>query len=799
VSVDSYSATPGEAEKYTSPFAGLSHMNGHADPGAEAPAEEHGDALFEAIYYTESPFGAESDSEADVERETQAVRDFLETLHDEEFEDALEQLLNEGAARVLADAQEWSAAPTDAGTREALDEWIAPLMSEWEHSIDSLGGGLENTDLTRLSEQELDELLDSLEPAPTLGSEVFDNFLGKLLRKAKSFIKEKVRQAGNFIKNPVKGVIDLAKSGLQTIKSGIQTIGKHLIGPILNRLKGIGLALLKGVVKKLAAPLTRLLPSYVRPAVKILMTKLGLDETSESPDTETDEIVGSASVLAEAFDTELVSLLYSPESGMELGDETGEFDESEYVEPELDEAAGLDDARARLATALSEHTGTEPPTAEIEQFLPVVLAIRPLLKLGLKLTGARGKLINLIATPLANLIKGMVGPEAARLIAKAGVDVGFTALGLETSPQQEQTLSGEALASTVEATAMEVLDEISDEALDDPLQVSASVQRAFSRAAAAYLPDRLLRADLPERESAGVDGYWILMPRSMRPRYRFRKYSQVFAVPITRQQARAVRWSDGGTMETYLLDRGVDRWPVQAEIDLYETLPGTIPGHFTRDEALPASEHPADNEFQPLTEEAAGLLLREPGLGRAPLSLHRFPRAQRPLPGQRYFRIRVGQLPARKSARPRRLLVLDWDPAGRRLRIAIRLSERRARALLASIQRSAPSGQRDLPAVLSELRAIYLPHLTRKISRRLLSSSLVNDPTTANRVAAAITASTSTAISKYLVQRGAQLGAAVADPASGVTITVTFTSVSGNPAAALRPPNVSAKPGWHHV
>ncbi|MDD1477724.1 hypothetical protein [Arthrobacter sp. H16F315] len=109
MSVDSYSASSGEAGSYTSPFAGLSHFTDQAAPGAEAPLEEHGDALFEAIYYTDSPFGAEADSEVDVERETAEARDFLETLHDEEFEDALEQLLNEGASRVLADAQEWSA------------------------------------------------------------------------------------------------------------------------------------------------------------------------------------------------------------------------------------------------------------------------------------------------------------------------------------------------------------------------------------------------------------------------------------------------------------------------------------------------------------------------------------------------------------------------------------------------------------------------------------------------------------------------------------------------------------------
>ena len=586
MSVDSYSASAGEAESPSSPFSGLSELRENGSSPGES-VDEQPDTPFE-LYFAQSPFGHESDTEADQDRQTEAARDFLETLHDEEFEDALDQLLNEGAARVLADAQEWQVSAGDAGTREALEEWIAPLISEWEHAVDGMGAGLENTDLGALGEQELDELLDSLEPAPALGSEIFDNFFGKLLRKAKSFIKEKVRQAGNFIKNPVKGIIDVAKSGLQTIKSGIQTIGKHLIGPILNKLKGIGMALLKGVVAKLAGPLTRLLPAAVRPAVKILMSKLGLETAEETG--ELDGPVGSAAALAEAFDSELVSLLYAPEAGEEPAgeyDEYDEFDETAGYEAELDAAETLDDARARLATALSEHTGPEAPTAEIEQFLPVVLAIRPLLKLGLKLTGARGKLINLIANPLANLIKGMVGPEAARLIARAGVDVGFTALGLEAAAE-DRTIPGEALASTIEATAMEVLDELPEEALEDPLQVTAAVQRSFSRAAAAYLPDGLLRADLPERESAVPGGFWILMPRKARPRYRFRKYTQVFAVPITRQQARAVQWSDGGTLETYLLDRGVQRWPVQSEIDLYEALPGTIPGHFTRDDALPA-------------------------------------------------------------------------------------------------------------------------------------------------------------------------------------------------------------------
>ena len=141
----------------------------------------------------------------------------------------------------------------------------------------------------------------------------------------------------------------------------------------------------------------------------------------------------------------------------------------------------------------------------------------------------------------------------------------------------------------------------------------------------------------------------------------------------------------------------------------------------------------------------------------------------------------------------------SWDPTSRRLRIGLRLSERRARSLLASIQRSAPSGQRNLPAVLTELQTIYLDRLADKVAARVLRSSLVTDPATARQVGMAVSAATTTALSKYLLQRGAQLGAAVADPAAGVTITATFTGLSGDAGRPVPAPSVAAQPGWHHV
>jgi hypothetical protein len=800
VLTDSYLESTGNAETVTSPFAGMSLLETTSQETEQDPRYSD-ESPFEAAYATESPFAENTSDEADHMADEAA--DFLESVHDEDFDEALEQLLNEGAAHVLADAQKWTAAPSAAEARESAEQWIAPLVSEWERAIDALQAGLEGADLHEFTQNEFDEFLDSMEITPALQSEVFENFLGGLISKARRFISQKVHQAVKFVKNPVKGIVEAAKSGLQTIKSGVKFIGNQLLGPLLARLKGIGLALLKGVIAKLVTPLTRLLPAPVRPLVPILMKKLGVSEATENEDTEaTGDHLGTAALMAHEFDHQLLDLYLSDQT-----DETSEqLDEAIYdEEPHRDSLAELEDARELLAQQLSAYTGSEPPVAEIEQFVPVVLAIRPLLKLGLKITGAREKLINLIATPLAKLIKDMIGPaatetiaraigqEPSRMLARAAVNVGFTALGLEAPAHTDQELPGQALASAVESTVLRVADELDESAAADPLQVSAAVQRAFAEAAAAYLPDRVLRSDLPERETADEGGVWIMMPRSVGRRYRFSKYSRVFVVPISRQMARAVRWSDGGTMEGYLLDHGVREWPVQAEVDLYETLPGTVPGHFTRDETLPGAEKPTADEFQPLTAETAGLLLGHPALGRGRRPVVRAG-AYRPIPGQRFYRIRVAHLPTRRHRRPRRLVSVHWNPLAKRLRVSIRLSERRARSLQERMQRSAPAGQRDLPAVMTALDRIYSSQLKFRIARRLVNSSVVADPSAAAKLAVALAAAVRNAISAFLVQRGAVLAAAIADPADGVTIRITFNGLGANP-QQVPTPTVTAVPG----
>jgi hypothetical protein len=357
-------------------------------------------------------------------------------------------------------------------------------------------------------------------------------------------------------------------------------------------------------------------------------------------------------------------------------------------------------------------------------------------------------------------------------------------LGFEVPAGGERTLAGEALASTVEGTVLRLL-ELPAETFADELQLDAAVQQAFAEAAAAAMPDRLLRADLPERETAGEDGVWVLMPRAARPAYRYRRYARVFVVPMSRQLARAVPWSDGGTLESYLLDGGAERWPVQGEVELYEALPGTQLGHLTAD----------PGEVQALTPEVAGLLLGEPGLGRRvpPTLPGRF--GVRPAPGLRFYRIRPAGWHGRRLRRPwRRLLVaLDLTSARPSLQVTLRLSERQGQQLLARLD--APA--RDLPGVLTELRRHYADTLPAVLVGRLLRRSLVPDAPRARAVADKVTAGVTAALSAFLTERAAQLVAAVRDPANGVTIIVTFPGVTrAGLEAALPTAQVTVEPGW---
>jgi len=712
------------ATELISPFAGLS---------SALPID--GTAVERVPAELESPFGMGLVAD---ERADGGAAEFLDQLLDEDFTDALEALVDEAAAQHLVESGSWSARPSTTEAKLSLEQWIEPLATAAEGSVDRLAERLAEVDPVAVGARGLDELLGSVEPE-RLGVEGFDNFLGGFLNK---------------VKNAVGGLV----------RKGLDVAGKLMpVGLLLDKLK----ALVRPLLNRVLGAALNILPESVRPVARTLAAKLGIAEAEQ---LDTDPVTR----LAEDLDLEIAGLLAGATAEPELEDEGASG------------VAELDAARERLASQLTELPAGTPPVAELEQFIPAVMAARPLIKLGVSLIG-RDRIVRFLADRIAGLIKGMVGPEAAGTIARPLVDVGLRTLGFEVPAAEQgpaaQTLAGEALASTVEGTVLRLL-ELPGEAFADELQIDAALQQAFAGSAAAAMPDRLLRADLPERETAQEGAVWVLMPRSARPAYRYRRYAQVFAVPVTRRLARVIPWSDGGTLESYLLDAGAERWPVQTEVELYEAIPGTHLGH------LGASP----GEVQPLTPEVAGLLVGEPGLGRATPAGSS---GAGPAPGARFYRIRQAGLRDHRVRRPRRRVLVHFDltSATPSLRVALRLSERKAQQLLARLDAT----PRDLPGALTALKRHYTDVLPSILAHRLLRRSLVPEAGAARAIADRVGAAVTAALSAFLTENVAQLTTAVRDPADGVTITVTFPGVTrASLDAALPAGRVTVQPGWRH-
>lgn len=284
-----------------SPFAGLSAaMPSDETAGDHAPTE------------LESPFGTGTAAELGERPDGQAG-EFLDLLADEDFADAVEALVDEAATQHLVESGSWTARPSTAESKLALEQWIEPLAAASERTVDRPADRLAGTDPLSMSARQLDELLDSVEPEH-LGIEGFDHFLGGWLSKAKK-----------------------AVGGL--VRKSLAVAGKLLpVGVLLDRLKALARPLLD---RMLGAALS-LLPASVRPIARTLAAKLGIAEAEQ---LDGDPVTR----LAEDLDLEIAGLL--------LGD-TAERSTAEFEDEGGDGRQGaigqLDTARERLVTQLTE-------------------------------------------------------------------------------------------------------------------------------------------------------------------------------------------------------------------------------------------------------------------------------------------------------------------------------------------------------------------------------------------------------------------------------------------------------------
>jgi hypothetical protein len=745
-----------------SPFA-PADLYASADGGQPPPAPV-GEALL-------SPFAEPMMAEAQGALDAQVAEALLAEFADEEFAEALDALADEVAGRHLRGAGTWSASGAPVLDLEQARAWMDSVAGEADRVLSDLEAYFGDRPVDSLREGEVSAAAGRGDGDMEVGPlDAQEYFLDKLVKK---------------VKKVAQGVGKLAKKGLAVV-------GKFLpLGQLFAMLRKLIRPLLDRVLQKAIGKL----PAPLRPLATRLAGKLrgaaGLAGAGELADDETpDDEYGPRDALADEFDQQLAELVLAPNEAVveQL------LTEADAVEDGLHEygAPGplhdLDAARQRLARELAEAVPGEPPTAQMEQFIPAVMAAMPLIKAGVRIIG-RQRVENFVAGALAKLISGMVGPQAAQLLSRHIASAGLGLLGLEAETG-DPTVGMEALVAAAEDTVRQVMS-LPAASLADELLVEAEVQEAFADAAARHLPAAVLRPEVVETEAEGGHAIWVLMPRATRPCFRYKKYGRLIPVRISRPLARSVQLSGGDTLERRLLDAGVRAWPVAGEMEVYELLEGGDLGHVAAFEgADPDGIAAVAGEFERLDATAAGLLAGHPRLA---MTGRRGRPGRGRRGGARYYRLRVGGRPLRR----RRLFALRLDLTAPQPVLALHLcvGERDAHALAAHLER------RDLVQVVSTVRRLLDPAAQRGIAQRLTRTLRARGvqlpPDAAQQLAGRLADAALRAVSAQLPAAAATLAQAAKDPAAGVTLTFGFTFTDKDAITAGEPatPTLTIRPG----
>lgn len=626
-----------------------------------------------------SPFLSlyEIEAGAAIEPEAEEAVAFLSEMQDEEFDEALYELAAE-ASGLYETRFEQEMADSRATAVEAeriLERHFDPLAREVEALLEAMERRWGEQDPATITESEVEAFVDEYRAQSDL-SPNFEHFFKKI---------------GRALKKVAKKAVNLAKKG-------VRFVGKFALGPLLKKVK----ALIRPLLKKVLRFAIGKLPVALQPVAKKLAAKLGVTKELEEREADSGFAAESAADVASVqleFNAQLANLLFAS-SEVEQDSEVAQVVSASQL-PASGMLAELDAARDRFAQQLGQLKDGEDPTPQLEEFIPAIL---PALKVGLKLIG-RKRVVNFLAKFLAQLIQKFVGPQYAPALSRAMVDAGLRLISLEVTPQDEARAGGAALAATVEETVRRVA-ALPDYVLDNQELLEASALEAFEQAAAANLPVRLpeqaYRKRPGLREASVIRGTWMLMP--LRGRMRYKKFSQVATACITPHKAQAIQTFGGEPLAEFLeeqlgLEPGEE---VEANVHLYEATPGTVLSQVAWQEASTAGLGSPDayTQFHPLTPDAAGLLLGEPGLG------HETDPRYLATPygtetGQRFYYLEIpGKRPlpaagpggrARIRRRSRVRLVLDFP--GDQIRVFLYLSELRAQQIAVKLRGQAHVGQ----------------------------------------------------------------------------------------------------------
>ena len=622
---------------------------------------------------TESPFAEAAERPAPTETD-RVLEAALAELRDEAFEEAIATLAGEVEEAVGERFSDEGSryAPERAQLGQAI---LTPVTLAAETYLDRLIEGLTGTDIQSLDEDRLTELLDSFDPPQGEVTPLGEEFVGALVRKAKSVVR--------VVANTAKRVGQFAG---------------RLIGPVLERLK----ALIRPLLRRVLAMAIGRLPAPLQAPARLLAARF----TGETAEDELEEEASPSqptdpAAISESFDLALAeAIVAGPDRQLQVAflaehedGEDGQYREQRPLEQ-------LADARGALIDRIGSAGDNENLEPEIEQFVPVLLGA---LRLGIRLVG-RPKVVSFLARYVGQLISRWVGPAMSRPLSTAIVDTGLRLISLESPdgrPERDEA-AAPMLAGVIEDTVRR-LSEYEDYVFEDEELTQLAVAESFRKAVSTGFPARLVRPGLQQAPTLGG----AFVGRRVRTVRAYRKYSRTPDIELTEQVADRLPSFSGTSVGAALRAAGY-RLPMKVRLHLYEAMVGTsLPTLLRTDTGL--GRLPLGRRrlamVHPLTPGAAGLLLREPALGAAvPVAYTRTP--FNVAVGQRFFVIEplgaASATPVAATARgglpaPSRVR-LRFDRATRSLRASIYLAESDAQELATAIRAG-----RGLPAFLAAM------------------------------------------------------------------------------------------------
>lgn len=526
-----------------------------------------------------SPFSDGENEGFEVERD-ESFEDALADIRDEDFHEAVALLAEETEAAIVERFA--SEAPLYTRERERFAETqLSGVQFESEHYLAELEAGIVELDIASLSENQIDETLARFDPQP-----------GELTPAGEEFVKTLVKKA----KKAVKFVAGAAKQAGK--------LAAPLLAPMLKKLRKLVRPLLMRVLSLAIGRLPVPLQPAARTLADKLMAKAGIARPAVADHTAAPVVAPAVAVdsesLADSFDMMLVEAMTLDEAAIAESDtlDTGEY---EAVEESRDLEA-LAEARGALIDSFRQADERADLAPAIEQFAPVVLMA---LRTGIGLVG-RPKVVGFLAKYLAQMIAKWIAPAQAGPLANAIVDTGLKMATLEAEGEDfsdESEIVPAALASVVEDSVRRFA-ESEDYVFEDEDLAQVALADAFSEAVATHFPQEQVREELQIAPSLG-GAFVTRRARSLRP---YGKYNRTPEIDVSASMADRLPAFGGSSVGATMRAKG-GQFPMRARMHVYQAKVGsTVPAMLRHDRRSRATAYP-------LTEGAAGLLLREPGLG----------------------------------------------------------------------------------------------------------------------------------------------------------------------------------------